>query len=450
MRSNRLTSATVCIVLVKIASAAALTSSPAPAAERPPSMESSRVAILGSGVAGSTAARLLAESGASVTVFEAGYGVGGRTSTRTTRDGDSLAFDHGAQYIGPPKTEEFARALEGWRAGGFVREWRGRFAEVVGAISPGPETTATTATSTTTRIIAEDPRSVENPRYVGYPSMNSICSNLLEHDNIDVVTRTRACASFDESSSSSPSMPRWSLTSHSDGRDLGRYDWLVGTDRLSATNGRADLRDAPVSEFADLVGPVESIPILALMVAFESPLRGVPFDGIKFTDGGKGGGGFGGSLGWIARDTSKPGRKRLDGKECWVIQSHLSAASEVISSAGRDAGEDYEAKRELVRERAKELLLTDFLRVIPELSRDKEATDIPNVIHSVGHRWSAAFPLLPPEGAGGDCYSDAEHNFIACGDYMGTRTGRVEGSFLSGRAAAFTLMDEVGTRGELK
>jgi renalase len=50
------------------------------------------VAIVGGGLAGCSAAQILASNGLQLTLFEAGRGVGGRSSTR--RQGD-LMFDHG-------------------------------------------------------------------------------------------------------------------------------------------------------------------------------------------------------------------------------------------------------------------------------------------------------------------------------------------------------------------
>ncbi len=77
-------------------------------------IKSLQVAVLGSGITGSTAARKLAEKGIKVTVFGAGHGIGGRTSTRITRDEYRYQFDHGAQYIGTPKTEDFRETLQNW------------------------------------------------------------------------------------------------------------------------------------------------------------------------------------------------------------------------------------------------------------------------------------------------------------------------------------------------
>ncbi len=57
-------------------------------------------AIIGAGLAGLTAARLLTEAGRAVRLFDKGRGVGGRMATRRiSHDGATHSFDHGAQYL---------------------------------------------------------------------------------------------------------------------------------------------------------------------------------------------------------------------------------------------------------------------------------------------------------------------------------------------------------------
>lgn len=78
-----------------------------------------RVAVIGAGVAGLAAARVLAAAGAEVTIFEKSRGPGGRMATRRTGD---LQFDHGVQYVtakGAPFMAELAR----WRAAGVADTW---------------------------------------------------------------------------------------------------------------------------------------------------------------------------------------------------------------------------------------------------------------------------------------------------------------------------------------
>ena len=112
-------------------------------------MRNVRIAVCGAGISGATAARVLAQNGCSVTVFESGFGAGGRSSTRQTREGPEdgarlrggggrrYQFDHGAQYISTPKSADFADMLAMWRAEGFVGEWRGAWAVLDVTASPG-------------------------------------------------------------------------------------------------------------------------------------------------------------------------------------------------------------------------------------------------------------------------------------------------------------------------
>jgi predicted NAD/FAD-dependent oxidoreductase len=79
-----------------------------------------RIAVIGAGLAGLTAARRLADAGHDVTVFDKSRGTGGRLATRRT---DAGGIDHGAPWVtadGP-----FAEALDTLAvAGAAVREGR--------------------------------------------------------------------------------------------------------------------------------------------------------------------------------------------------------------------------------------------------------------------------------------------------------------------------------------
>lgn len=369
-----------------------------------------RVAVLGSGIAGSTAARHLADAGVRVTVFECGRGVGGRTSTRVTRDEFKFRFDHGAQYIGKPKTPVFQSALDDWIQQGFVKEWKGRFGSVN---NNGDEV----------ELLTVDTPS--KPHYVGYPRMNSICQNLLDHKNIDIVLQTRACAVREEGI--------WKLTAHGNDRtDLGSFHWLIGSDRLSGTNNRADLRGAPVDDFKSLVSSIANVPSLTLMVAFDSSLENLSFDGIQFSDDGD----EWESLAWAARDSSKPGRERVDNKECWVVQSNPRVAQYLIAQLAAVEGQSFETTKKGVAEKAEEILMADFVKAVEKLNDGV----VPGVAYSIGHRWSAAFPNTGGRSSS-ESYVDKEQKFAACGDYLGSLTGRIEGAYLSGVSAACAVME---------
>ncbi|MFN3608768.1 MAG: NAD(P)/FAD-dependent oxidoreductase [Hyphomonas sp.] len=84
----------------------------------------SRIAVIGAGIAGLTCASKLAEAGMLVDVFEKSRGIGGRIATRRTEEG--VHFDHGAQYFtaATPAFQDFtakqlhAGTLERWRPEG--------------------------------------------------------------------------------------------------------------------------------------------------------------------------------------------------------------------------------------------------------------------------------------------------------------------------------------------
>jgi len=77
-----------------------------------------RVAIIGAGIAGLTAARALSAAGTSVRVFDKGRGVGGRLATRGREQG---AFDHGAQRFSA-RSDAFRQEVQQWHSAGWITE----------------------------------------------------------------------------------------------------------------------------------------------------------------------------------------------------------------------------------------------------------------------------------------------------------------------------------------
>ncbi|MCS6836752.1 MAG: FAD-dependent oxidoreductase [Anaerolineae bacterium] len=82
-------------------------------------MNNADIIILGAGVAGLMAARVLNEQGISTILVDKGRSVGGRMATR--RIGDGLA-DHGAQFF-TARTKQFQAQVEDWMRAGVVRIW---------------------------------------------------------------------------------------------------------------------------------------------------------------------------------------------------------------------------------------------------------------------------------------------------------------------------------------
>lgn len=106
-----------------------------------------RVAVIGAGMAGLTAARSLADQGHTVTVLDKGRSPGGRMATRRI---DGAHLDHGPQFF-TVRTEAFSTVVDRWRAEDRVRHWCDGFGSVDG-----------------------------HPRYVGTAGMNALAKSMAE------------------------------------------------------------------------------------------------------------------------------------------------------------------------------------------------------------------------------------------------------------------------------
>ncbi len=82
-----------------------------------------RIAIIGAGMAGLSAASALPASEHSVILFDKGRGPGGRMSTKRVETPLGMAaFDHGAQYF-TARDQKFRRLIEDWAARNIVAPW---------------------------------------------------------------------------------------------------------------------------------------------------------------------------------------------------------------------------------------------------------------------------------------------------------------------------------------
>lgn len=79
-----------------------------------------KVLIIGGGIAGCIAAKLLSENGFSVQMLEKSRGAGGRMSTKRM---DGTRADHGAQYFSA-RTEPFQNQVKEWLSQNLVASWK--------------------------------------------------------------------------------------------------------------------------------------------------------------------------------------------------------------------------------------------------------------------------------------------------------------------------------------
>jgi len=263
--------------------------SEAPSREKPGrGRAGARFAVIGGGLAGLTAARVLADQGHEVVLLEKARGPGGRMSTR--RDG-SLRFDHGAQYF-TARHPRFMAQVEAWQEAGLVQRWDANIAVIEsGTIRP-----AGTGTD----------------RYVGVPGMNAVCRHLAKAQ-ADCrfgwqVTRARAVTDG------------WVLESL-DGDRL-EADYLVLT--APPEQSRALIDDPSVHE---ALAPVEMRPCWAVMAVFDRPLL-QGWDAAFVNTG---------ALSWIASQGSKPDRPSA---HAWILhaspewsRAHLEDEPESVAEA---------------------------------------------------------------------------------------------------------------------
>jgi photolyase PhrII len=118
---------------------------------RPANGRRLRVAVVGAGLAGLSAARALEDQGHEVVVVDKARGPGGRMSTR--REGE-WQFDHGAQYF-TARDPRFRRHVLAWLERGMVEPWSARIARI--------------------DDVSVEPANADAERYVPTPSMNAIC-----------------------------------------------------------------------------------------------------------------------------------------------------------------------------------------------------------------------------------------------------------------------------------
>ena len=192
-----------------------------------------QVVIVGAGIAGLTAARLL-PPGFDVVILDKGRGVGGRLATR--RMGDAT-FDHGAQFL-TARTDAFTGTVDDLLDGGVVRPW----------FDGRPD--------------GDRPSDGEgHTRFCGTVSMNAIAKHLAA--GLDVRTATLVETLVHDGD-------RWAVRL-ADGTAL-EADAVVATAPVPQTlallsNGDVDLS---VSDRAAL-DAIEYDPCLALMVALDGP-----------------------------------------------------------------------------------------------------------------------------------------------------------------------------------
>ncbi|WP_338486420.1 NAD(P)/FAD-dependent oxidoreductase [Pseudomonas trivialis] len=245
------------------------------------------IAIIGTGIAGLSAARALRDAGQVVHLFDKSRGSGGRMSSKRS---DAGALDMGAQYF-TARDRRFVNEVQRWQSNGWAEQWKPQlYNSKAGQLTPSPD---------------------EQIRWVGTPRMSAITRALL--DDLPVTFGCRITDVFQGEQ-------HWNLLD-ADGGNHGPFSHvIIATPAPQAT---ALLAVAP--KLASAAAGVKMDPTWAIALAFDKPLD-TPMQGCFVQDS---------PLDWLARNRSKPGRDAT--LDTWVLhatsvwsKAHLDLSREAV------------------------------------------------------------------------------------------------------------------------
>jgi len=226
------------------------------------------IAVIGAGISGVTAARILRGQGFRIRIFEKSRGCGGRMATRRS---SGYEFDHGAQFF-TVRDPVFQEIVEDCMSEKIVEPWLGRF-----------------ATLNDRQILLE---TEDIGRYVGVPRMSRVVRYLAAGTSVMFNTKVDRLSRIGG---------RWQLISEEEALPdcFDAVILAIPPDQAAAVLGSEQ------GLFPQL-RQTSLLPCWAVMTAFEHPLK-LSFDGAWVHNS---------SLSWIARNSSKPQRQH---HECWVL-----------------------------------------------------------------------------------------------------------------------------------
>lgn len=213
-----------------------------------------KIAIIGAGIAGITAARTLTDAGHKITVFEKSGGTGGRLSTRRT---DFGCFDHGAQYI-TAKGAPFRALMTGLSNAGAVALWE------------------------------PNGKNSDNEWHVGTPGMSGLVKPLLSGFKLKKRTRIVDVTRQDDEI----------ICVDEDGNG-NRFDRVI----VATPSPQAHTLLSSVDPVFDVLSTIVYMPCWTSMFAFSEPVETLPdlYRGAHTE-----------SISWLARDNSKPRRSGIE------------------------------------------------------------------------------------------------------------------------------------------
>ena len=245
------------------------------------------IAIIGTGIAGLSAAQALHAAGRDIELFDKSRGSGGRMASKRS---DAGSLDLGAQYF-TARDRRFVEAVQQWQARGWVAEWQPSLYNAQdGQLSASPD---------------------EQVRWVGSPRMSAITRAMLGALPVRFSCRITEVFRGDR---------HWSLQD-AEGNSHGPYSHVIVA--TPAPQASALLAAAP--KLAGAAASVIMEPTWAVALGFDKELE-TRVEGCFVQDS---------PLDWVARNRSKPGRDThfdtwvLHAGSAWSRQ-HLDLARETV------------------------------------------------------------------------------------------------------------------------
>ena len=239
------------------------------------------IAIIGTGMAGISCAKVLQAAGKTVTLFDKSVGPGGRMSSRLF---EQWTADHGAQYF-TAKDEPFNGVVNSWLAQGFIEPWLGKIVS----------------------IHKDKIEQVENSgqRFAGVPNMNSLAKYLVE----DLTVKYSHTINKIERDGN-----HWKLCSKEHGPIQDGFDLLVIA--IPAKQASA-LIPSKLTSLQKICTSAQMLPCWTL-IAYQDSKIDLPFDGAFIDES---------PFSWIARNNSKPARSSY---ESWTAQANPEWSKEYM------------------------------------------------------------------------------------------------------------------------
>ncbi len=237
-------------------------------------MSNAPIAIIGTGIAGLSAAQALQAAGQSVQLFDKSRGLGGRLASKRSEVGH---LDLGAQYF-TARDRRFTETVHLWQANGWAAEWSPNLYQArEGQLSPSAD---------------------EQLRWVGVPRMSAIATGLLGELPVTLSCRITEVFRGEE---------YWTLVD-AGGANHGPFSQVVVA--IPAPQAAGLLATAP--KLAAVAASVAMEPTWSAALGFAQPLE-TDVEACFIQDD---------ALDWLARHHSRPGRD--DPLDLWVL--HASSA----------------------------------------------------------------------------------------------------------------------------